>query len=335
MIPDKDDFIVFYDDKRRKKLMQVQNVERNTVYGTLDANRAYEPRNGQCQTKDIICNLGPHPAPGSSYGVNIEPYFRTLRHPDWGDIHLFTRITKDQGNAIMQGLARSFTDLKKAKLDGLIEAGNLVIELRPPKAKNRGMYYYRQRGQNAEDRMMLRVQEFQEPDLYREVANHEMGHALTWRGMTRKMQSRWVRLYEEFCQFTEHDANDVKRMGHRFLKGISTVKAFRSTLEDEEAVLFDTCLSQIAADYRLTAKDIDLLIESENIDMVKQLWPTGELRYSEFEEALGDYATKKWTEFLAEAFRLHFTKTEIPQRVKELMEKSIKMGPTLIGRTDS
>lgn len=333
MNPQRDDFIVFYDDKRRKKLMQVQNVERNTVYGTLDANRAYDPHNGQCQTKDIICNLGQHPANGSAFGVNIEPYFRTIRHAEWGDIHLFTRITKEQGQAIMAGLTRSFNDLRKTKLDGLIEAGNLAIEIRPSKGKNQGMYYVRQRRGEAADRMLLRIQEFNEPDLYREITNHEMGHALTFRGMTRKMQSRWVRLYEEFCQFTEHDANDVKRMGARFLNGLTTVKGFRSTLEDEEAVLFDTCLSQISADYRLNAKDIDLLIESEHADMVKQMWPTSELRYSEFEEALGDYATKNWKEFLAEAFRLRFTKTEFPERIRELINKSIAMAPNLIGST--
>lgn len=331
MTPIKDDYVVFRDEKQRKRLMQVQSQDRGRIHGTLDANRAYDPQNAQCALKDIIANLGPNPMAGSAYGVNVEPYYRTLQHPQWGDVHLYARLPKETWAAISAGLTRSYNDLRKAKLDGLIEAGNLCIEIRPAKGQNRGMYYYRQRGKVASDRMLLRVQEMQEPDLYRELINHEMGHALTWRGMTRKMQSRWIRLYEEFCQFTEHDADDVKRMGARFLKSTTSVKGFRATLEDEDALLFDTCLGQISSDYRLSARDIDLLIEAENVELVKQMWPTGQLRYSEFEEALGDYATKNWKEFLAEAFRLRFTRTEFPERIRELINKSIAMAPNLIG----
>jgi hypothetical protein len=330
------DFVIFRDVKKRKQLLQVSGVDGEVISGTLDKGRAYDPKQAQFHVKDLMAVLGPKPEHGSAYGVNIEPYYRTLKHEHWGDIHLFMRLTKAQWVAIKAGLDRAYKDLQKNKLHGLIDAGNLSIEIRPPKGKNFGMYYYVQRGEEAKDRFIIRARDEgpeNEPDLYRELAHHEMGHGLTWRGMTKKMRARWIRLHAEFCNFTEHSADDVKSMGQRFFKSLANVRAFRDTLEtDEEIVLFDTCLSQIAADYRCTAKDIDWLLEGDDLDTVKAMWPQQELRYTEFEEALGDYAMKNWREFIAEAFRIKHTKTAMPKRIDALMNKVIEMVPTIIGK---
>lgn len=336
-LPQPNSFVIFRDAKRIKQLLQVSSVDATTgvIVGHLDKNRAYKPLQQQFHIKDMMANLGPNPENGSVYGVNIEPYRRTLRHDQWGDIHIYTHLTKEQWIAIKGGLSRAYADLKKRRLHTLIEAANLSIEVRPPKGKNLGKYLYRQKGDQAADIFLIRVYNDPNkdvPDLFRELTHHEMGHGLTFRGMTRKMRARWIRLYEEFCTFTEHTPQDVQKMGKRFVSSLQTVKDFRATLEsDEESILFDSCLAQIAADYRLNARDIDALADGEERELVKQMWPTQALRYSDFEEALGQYATTKWEEFTAEAFRLYYTKTEIPQRIRALLEQSIKMAPTIIG----
>lgn len=336
-LPSQGDFVIVK-EKTRKLLVQVSSVDTGAklVFGTKDKDRAYNPQSTQHPVNDVLVNLGPKPMLGSVYSVQIEPYRKTIRHPQWGDVHLFHTLSSDQLKELKIALDRTYKGLQKHGLHKLIDAGNLAIEVRPPKGKNLGMYYFRQKGEEASDRLMIRTTdkpEYDKSKLFSACLYHEMGHALYWRGMSRKTRARWLRLYEEFCTFSEHKAADVQKIGNQFTKSLTSVKGFRTSLgEDEDRViLFDACIAQLCMDHRMSTKDIDIAIEGEDPGLIASLWPKHELRYSDFEEELGDYAMKNHKEFVSEAVRLFYEGIELPKSVRAVLEKTLRMAPGIIG----
>lgn len=339
--PSPGDFVIVK-DKTRKLLIQVSSVADGIVTGTRDKDRAYNPQTAQCTVKDIMVNLGSDPELGSVYGVALEPFRKTIRHPQWGDVHLFHKLTAAQLREIKLALDRSFKDLTKLKIDGLLDAGNIAIEVRPRKGKNRGMYYWKQKGDTAADRLLFRVFDDPEKDLsslFRECIAHEMGHALYWRGMTRKTRAKWLRLFEEFCSFSEHSAADVQRIGKKFLHSFTHVKEFRNSMaqdetQEDQVILFDSCIAQLCGDHRMSVVEINGAIDGEDSALIQSLWPKKELRYSDFEEELGEYAMTNVKEFFAEAMRLYVIGTKLPQKIRSAMEATLRMAPGIIGTVD-
>lgn len=316
---------VVFSQGTKKLLAQVYSIGDSTITATLDKNRQQSPEEVTFNKDDILAVLGQKPPLGSVFGVSVEPYWKTIDHDDWGEIHVYCRPNKTQWKAVKDGLSQAWKTLEREKLTGFVEAGNLRIELRGAKGKNLGMYYHRQKGETAADRMFFRLQETDHPDLYREVVLHESGHGVFYRLMTPQQRATWIKLHKRFAKFAQHTKNDIVRMRTLFLKSRQFLKDFAADLTDEaEILLFHECISNMRANYRLKSQHIDELMEVGDIQTISDMWPKDALDYTDFEQAINDYASSNPHELMAEAFRLYHTKTQLPEVIKNVLEKQLR-----------
>ncbi len=320
--PSKNDYVVFRQGHKRF-LMQVTGVTDQAVHGILDLKRSEGETEATCAHKDILAVLGPKPQNGSVFGVNIEPYWRRVVHDGFGQVQLYTRIDKGTWKIIRKGMDQAYAALEKERLTSFIEDSNLVTQLRPSKAKNLGMYHFRQRGDVAADMMMIRVQETQHHDLYREVILHECGHGVYYRLFSVKQRASWIRMHKKFAKFVGHDQADVRRLGKKFAFANATIAQFAEGLDETEALLFHECMSALRSNFRVRPQEINELIEAGCGKDILEMWPTDALDYTDFEQVLNEYATKNPAELFAESFRLYHTKTKLPKVIHELMEKHL------------
>lgn len=312
------DYIIAQYGKRRV-LAQVINLVKGGCNAELDADRWKSPDIVQFHACDIIANLGPNPAHGSAYGLKIEPYFKTVSVEGFGDVRIFGRITKETWLAVKKGLQLAYSVLEKEGVTHFLKEGNVSIEYCPSRGKNLGYYHMKQHGKEASDVLMFRAQECQNPLLYKEVILHECAHGIYFRLLSPQQRAAWTKMHTRFASFVEHTSADIHKILERFQKSGELVKAFLSGLDDNDKLLFNACISELRQNYRLSNHELDELIDTNQAFEICKLWPKDALEFTEFEEALGEYAASKPTELYAMAYQLMHTKTEIPAAVKKLL----------------
>jgi hypothetical protein len=311
---------VIGNDGKKNWLMQVSSINDGTVYGHLDSNRAYAPQQGEFTLKQIVAVLGEKPAPGSAYGCTVEPFVRTRVHPEWGNVHWHLWMPKTESIALKKALDSISKRLSKAKLFGFVEAGNLEMEIRPPKGRYTGMYHYRIKDGENLDRMILRPKLGVPMDY---VVAHESGHGVWYRLMTPGQHARWIRLYHSYTKLKEFEPHHLRKLRDDYIADSVPVRDFRGQLEEAQVLLFDNLISTMCGNTRLTAKHLDTLAETGTLDTIKESWPT-HIEDSDFEIAVTEYGTKAPEEFFAEAFAYWLLGQKLPKRVQAAMEKTVK-----------
>ncbi len=317
------DYVVYKHQKRRYLAQITEVLERGAYTAVNDHERWKDPDAVTFHADDVVAVLGPKPASGSAYGVKIEPYWKTVDGGGWGQVKLFGRFNKETWLAVKKGLQAAYSTLEKEKLLGFIEAGSLSVEVRPSSGKNLGMYYFKQKGEHASDRLLFRIQETQHADLYREVILHEAGHGVFYRLLSARQRAAWTRMHTKFASFAEHTAADIARMQRKFVKAATTVRAFQQELEDEDSMLFDACLAQICSNFRVKVAELDELIKEDQVETLSSMWPREALEYTDFETAVNEYASTNPRELYAETFRLIHTKTKLPKAIEALMRSQL------------
>lgn len=311
---------VIGNDGKKNWLLQVSSVNDNMVYGHLDLNRAYSPSPGEFMLSNIVANLGQRPPPGNAYGCLIEPFVKSSIHTDWGDIHWHVWMAKSERLALKKGLDNIASKLKSQKLFGFVSSGNLAIEVRPPKGQFAGMYHYKTVKGEAKDRMILKPKH--DVDMGYLVA-HESGHGVWFRLMSSRMHARWIRLYHSYMKTTAYSPHDLRKLRDSYIEDSMSVKDFRSQLPEEACIVFDSCISTLCSDTRISQRSLDILASNGMLDTIKEDWPLS-MSDSDFDIALTEYGTKNPEEFFAEAFALHITGKQLPKRVNSVMQKTLK-----------
>lgn len=324
---------VIGDDGKKKWLLQVSSVADGRVFGTLDKDRAYNPQSAEFTNKQIIATLGHNPPQGSVFGIHIEPFRRTLEHPDWGDVHWFVNMKKDDKLVLREALTRVAKLLKKRGLFHFVAEGNLNTEIYAPKGKWTGMYICAHRGDVAADKMQLRPKAGIANDY---TVAHESGHGVWFRLLDEKWRARWVRFYNKFCKEVEHDQELIGQLRDDFIKDEIPIKDFRSQLDPDQTALFDLIIDAIKANHRLTTRHLDMLITNGYGEEFRDLWPES-VEDTDFEIPVSDYGTTKPEELFAEAFAFWLLGRSIPadpndeaskprklpESVQKLMDKTI------------
>jgi hypothetical protein len=307
-------------DGKKNWLMQVSSVNDGMVYGHLDVNRAYAPKQGEFTLKQIVAVLGEKPQSGNAYGCTIEPFVRTLVHPDWGNVHLHTWIPKTESAAIKKALDSVATKLSKRKLFRFVEEGALEIEVRPPKGKYTGMYHYKIKNGENLDRMILRPKVGIPMDY---VVAHESGHGVWYRLMSPNQQARWIRLYHSYTKMKEFEPHHLRKLRDDYIADSVHISEFRGQLEEAQVLLFDNLISTLRANTRLSANHLNTLAETGMLETIKESWPT-HIEDSDFEIAVTEYGTTAPEEFFAESFAYWLLGNKLPKRVQAAMDKTMK-----------
>lgn len=311
---------VIGNDGKKNWLLQVSSVNDKMVYGHLDVGRAYEPKQGEFLLSQIVAVLGTKPSPGSAYGVVIEPYLRTLAHEFWGNVHLHSWLKKEERTSLKKALTDVGKKLTRNKLDGFLDAGNLEVEVRPPKGKYTGMYYYRIKNGDNMDRMVLRPKMGVPMDY---VVAHESGHGVWYRLMTPQQQARWVKMYHSYTKMKAFEPHHIRKLRDDYIKDSVGIRDFRGQLEEAQVLLFDNLIGSLCGNTRLTTRHLDLLAETGELETIKDVWPL-HVEDSDFEIALTEYGTKNPEEFFAESFAYWLLGMKLPKRIAAAMEKTVK-----------
>lgn len=310
---------VIGNDGKKNWLMQVTSTNDGMVYGHLDLERAYSPAQGEFTLKQIIGVLGPNPRPGNAYGINIEPFLRTLVHPDWGNVHIFCAMTKDEKAAIRNALDNVFVLLKRKRLTAWIKVAALETEIRPAKGPYTGMYHARVKNGEVLDRMTLRPKMGVPLDY---VVAHESAHGVWFRSMTPAQHSRWIRLYHSYTKMLEFSPHDIRKLRDDYVAANEPIKDFRGQLEEAKVLMFDNLVGTLTSTTRLTKKHLDTLAANNALDTITEVWPT-HIDDSDFEIAVTEYGTKNPEEFFAESFAYWITGNKLPPRITAAMEKTM------------
>jgi hypothetical protein len=310
---------VIGNDGKKNWLLQVSSVNDNMVYGHLDNRRAYEPQQGEFSMHQIVAVLGKNPAPGSAYGLVIEPFLRTLEHEFWGNVHLHARLKKEERTSLKKALTDIGRKLTKHKLDGFLQAGNLEVEVRPPKGKYTGMYHYKIKDGENMDRMILRPKTGIPMDY---VVAHESGHGVWYRLMTPQQQARWIKMYHSYTKMKDFEPHHIRKLRDSYIEDSVSLRDFRGQLEEAQILLFDNLIGSLCGNTRLTARHLDLLAETGELATIKDVWPT-HVEDSDFEIAITEYGTKNPEEFFAESFAYWLLGNNLPKRIASAMEKTI------------
>ena len=316
----KNDYVIGCADGKKNLLMHVSHVDEGTVSGVLDFGRAYAPKNAEFKTKQIIAVLGPKPATGSSYGCIIEPYQSTSVHSDWGNVHWHRHMPKAEKLSIKKALDATAKKLKASKLFEFVELGALELEVKPAKGKYTGMYHYVVKDGKPMDKMVLRPQDGTPLDY---VILHEAGHGVWYRSLSAKDHARWVKLYHSYTKVSDFDVDDINRLRDQYLDDSVAIRDFRGQLPEEDVMLFDSLISTLCGNTRLTVKHLNLLADNRELDSIKDVWPQ-HLEDSDFDIALTEYGTKNVEEMWAEAFAFYTLGQVLPKRIKSAMESTLE-----------
>lgn len=301
-------------------LVQESGRKGDTVFGTLDANRAYEPQQVDFPVSQIIAELGTNPPAGTVYGCKIEPYTGTRTHPIWGKVHIFGYAKTDpQVNELGKALNRIGEALRKEKLGSFIVDSNLELEMRQPRGQYGGMYKHRMTKGVYSDRIILMHKG--DADVNHILA-HESGHGIWYMNLTPQWHAKWVRLYSLFASYTDSSDQALESLKERYFSEGVLISDFMNLLTEEEQVLFQAAIRNVAAYSRLSLQEIDLLADAQQLEVVANGWPHS-LKSADFEIAITEYGAKSPKEFFAEAFAFWLNKKMLPKRVQKLVEATL------------
>lgn len=310
---------VIGNDGRRNWLMQVSSCLDSVVYGTLDKDRAYSPTDGEFNIRQIVAVLGPNPHAGNAYGCQIEPYERTLIHPQWNNVHWFVRMPKPEKTALKTSLDRVAKLLTSKRLFGFVAGGELQMEIRPPRGKYTGMYHFVNKDGGPQDRMILRPKMGVPTDY---VVAHESGHGVYYRLMTDQQRARWIRLYHSYMKMQAFEPADIERLRDAYIEENQHVKDFRGQLEESDVLLFDNLIGTLCGTTRLTTRHLNELASDGSLETIRESWPV-HVDDSDFEIVVSEYGSKNPEEFFAEAFAFWLLGNKLPKRVLAAMEKTV------------
>jgi hypothetical protein len=104
-----------------------------------------------------------------------------------------------------------------------------------------------------------------------------------------------------------------------------TCKAFLAKAEDDdETIVLNEIFKFIQTRHKVDKRDINLLLEKEDFDQVKKIFPSHTTFVGKKEHLVTEYGATKTTELFAEAWALYLTDQPLPKEVRILLKNTIK-----------
>ncbi len=320
--------------KAKHFVVCVQRVDTNSVSGWLERDDPRGPRREQIevQSKQIILNLGPTPAPGKVYGCDVSRlWVKTFEHPFWGPIHFYTKLDKDAILMLRKALDSTAKTVEKLRLEPYADLFH--TEIRAKSGKWAGMYVH---SKNEGECRIWYAPEWAQKSMptMQYIILHEFGHVLRHHGLTdTRLRAKWLKLYNQSVAKNVVEKASLKS----YLRSLVAMHS-----RDDQAS-FQECLRNITAEseedqknvhavlkwfrdiHRLSARDLEVLWSADQMDHIEKLWPTDHLDISKLDPLVSEYALKNVEELWAESFALYANKTKLPQKVVTLLEHSLSV----------
>ena len=327
MSHNKGDYLIVKEGEGKTFMMQFIKVSDGAVVGRKEEDRHIDPKVIEVSPKSVLINLGDNPKVKKVDGVTVsDRYITSVVHPVWGDIHVLTRVSKEERGLLKGSLERTAKKIEKMKLTHLIEG--TITEIRSKQGKWAGKYKH---GHGENPARMIYAPEWAalSPKVMDYVILHEFGHRIRFAGVkSKKIRARWLRYYNRSVEHTVVTTEDAKQLLKGLAKRRDADYTFNAALkeiaeEDEENKQHLKTLSRWFKQARhLSFRDMGVLWEAQD-DSFESLWPDVDVDSSRLEPIVSEYATKNVEELFAESFAFFATGQKLPSKISELLEKSL------------
>lgn len=267
----------------------------------------------EVKLNEIVANLGKNPKPGSVFGVKVEPLYEVIEadlSKFWGETRVYQNMNPDQLKQLRKNLFAVEKELKAQRLPVL----PLELEVRNASGSNLGMYKYHPKG----DVDTVIVRPTVDVD-FTYIMSHEYAHGIWYRHMTPKMHMSWVRMY--------HEAMVLKSIPKGELKGIldelvteGDLTSYAKSVDEETVIILKAIIRHIKQVHSIDRHHINLMLHIG--EDISDLWPS-EIELGEKQTIVSTYAKKSPEELFAESFSLRFSGKKLPQKVGDLLTKTL------------
>ena len=332
----KGDYLIVANHKReksKKHLFKAREVDKKDVTGIYEHMR-HIPKLRQVGTisfRDVLINLGPDPAVGKVYGIEVgERYQGAVDHEHFGQIHLFYKMEKDVKKDLFLACDKVYKILRKLGIEFILDG--VIWEIVPVTGgKFAGMHILSRKGDEVTNRIKLQL-ESDPASEYVYLILHELGHQLHKNYVTsNRLNARWIKLFNTSIKPQNIKKEVSSTLLENLLAGEDMPSDYRRLLPAEDQAAYRWVLRSIAQTYGISVNELDILFEADEKEDIRRIWPTRTISHKELEPVISEYACKSYKETLAETFALMYTKRNreaLPDTAIRLMEKSISFAKT-------
>lgn len=288
---------------------------------SLEKDKHWSPKRIEVELSSIVLNLGKEPEAGMVYGQDLEHIYRGAIEVPYGIlVHKFSAFEESVDDQIKTAFTKAFKILKSAGLLGMTQLP-MLYEVKQKTSKYAGFF----KARKDMSVITLCTHDLQTTEINSYVLLHEIAHALDHFLLNSKeLRARWVKLYMQSVKSTTVTLEEARAMWKPFTESTS-VGHWKSAFEDDaEKAKTNLIVRMIKQAHGITARDINALMDAEEFDVLKPLWPREALHSTEFNPLITEYATRNVKETLAEAVALYLTDTKLPKVVVRLVEDTIQ-----------
>ncbi len=321
---------VISDKGRGYFLAKVEKEAKEGYLVRFEEDCHFKHRRGIVSADSLVLNLGKNPSPGVVYGFDLSSLYRkTITTKLDYEIHLFENVSEETEAKISRALDRAVKKLKEFGLGALAEQ-SIIFQIFPKKGKWSGWFTHpKHAGKENEEpsKITLALNPQKELNDYSDyVYLHEFGHAFHhyFLKASKKLESKWLNLYRASIAPTVVEAKTVKSMYKDFQAAESCAAWKKSYEELELKNCASVILRHISQSHKLTPRDLNILLDAEDYDSLKEVWPDCDLHSTELKPLITEYATTNYSETIAEAFAFHLMGKSLPKSVDKLMRESIQ-----------
>lgn len=325
---------VYQDPENPKKFRAIKALVPNAskLSGFLESERkGQNVEKVTIPVKNIVLDLGPNPLPGKVYGIDlVNRYRKTLIHPFWGNVCVYTEIDKAQLKLVHSSLERTAKKIERMGVESYVDLCDTHLIAKQGKWAGR----YKHNGNHNKD--IPHVIQYapecadMEPKAMDYLVYHEFGHLLRYNGVLgKKLRGKWT---EEFIrsiasfEITEGNLRKLFRFMEENVDTDATLsQVFREFVSDDEdhKLWVRGLLRWFKEVHHLNPKDLSVLWATQDLSHFKKLWPNKAVDSSKLAPVVSEYATTNVEELFAESFSFYCTGRKLPNRIVELVERSI------------
>lgn len=281
-----------------------------------------EKQTAEVMKKDIVVNLGQDPSPGEVYGIDVTNLHRKSLSVDSAgvDVHLFHKFDEKNESAIIKSLSKARRNLGKHGLDFVMDGSlPLFYEILNKHNKYAGMF---RRGKKFSRVQLLYNKDHEDFNEY--VFLHELSHAIdSYLLNSAEIQAHWVRLYIRTIKPTSIELSEVRKM-FGSLKKCTSISDWKKGFEEEDRGKPGLVLRAIKQAHGVRPREVDALLRGDDLESVKALWPSEDVRSSDLAPLVSEYACTNVRETIAESLSMYMLGKKLPKSVVQLAEDSIQ-----------
>jgi hypothetical protein len=313
-----DDYIIVNHRGRNKLCLAMGNKTTAVIEKSLMTD---EPENIQYKPEDVVCNLGPDPRQGSYLGVKVNPYQRTVETKQFGPIHLFCKVPKEDMTALKKAMKAVHSKFSKEASVSFLPLN--AINLYPKKGKYAGSYTATAKGGEIKDSIALHPESYSDAIYNEYLVAHEFAHGFFIRCVPMKIRSKWMALYQKRLKLSSIKKDKLNQLLEDVIASDDGFSAYAKQIESEEdRLILKEVVGYYKRNHRMTPRDIDLMLAYDSSSMAS-LWPTSAKLVNERPD-ISTYSLKNVDEFFAESIAYYFAGKMVPKDVLKAIEFTFK-----------